>query len=386
MFSKTLHKTRILLLLVFVLCSGTLFLGCGGTDDKNTQTIDIGVLLPLTGDLGNFGETVLNGVRVAVKNYEDTTSTNIRIVAEDTQGNTTDAVSAFRKLTSVNNVDIIVGALTSGSTIAVEPLAEKQKVLLMSPTASSPKLTDSGPHFFRVWPSDSYSGRVAAQYVSNRMSHDIADILYLNNDYASGLAEVFRKTFEREGNNVNIIDSFTKSRTNFRTVLTKIQSSSSGVIYVPGHPNGIGSILTQADDLNIEKDFFSNVAAEDKEFLRVAGSSATGLHFTAPAFDTTRSDTKSFMSAYKRTYGTTPDIHAVKGHDATTIVLRAISATSSTALQDLSSFLHSGTGFNGVGGTYIFRESGSVRTDIAIKMYNEKLEIKTVETVSPRAN
>ena len=73
--------------------------------------------------------------------------------------------------------------------LAEAPLAEKYKVVLISPTCSNPAIKNSGDYVFRIWPSDAYQGKVLAEYSFKDLQKSKVAILYINNDYGNGIKE-----------------------------------------------------------------------------------------------------------------------------------------------------------------------------------------------------
>lgn len=357
-------------------------------DQTTTKEFRIGVVLPLTGDLANFGKTVLNGVKLRVVDFaNENPNIVVRVIAEDSQAKPAVAVSAYQKLIDADGVSVVIGALTSSATLAMAPIAQQRKVLLISPTASNPKLSSAGPYFFRVWPSDSFDGRVAAEYCFSKLGFRKTGIIHLNNDYALGLKNVFADTFTRIGGEVVFTDSYLENTTDFRTLLTKASQMDLDVLYLPGHPQGIGTILKQARELDVNTTFFSNVAAEDKEFLAIAGNAADGLYFTAPAFNIEEggSEVRRFVDQYKSRFDETPDVHAVKGYEAATVLLEGVLVGMQTS-EDLKQFLHGKNLFHGLSGDFKFDANGDIITSMSVKQYQKDGSISVLKQINPLRN
>ena len=352
---------------------------------KKDETIKIGVILPLTGELASFGKTVLNGIELAVDDYNaNNKSLQVNLVIEDSKATPTVAVNAFNKLIDVDKVKIVIGDLTSGATLAMAPIAQKNKILLMSPTASNPALSQSGEYFFRVWPSDNYSGFVAASYSFKELGKRKAAIIYINNDYGLGLKEVFDSTFTAMGGAVLLSEAYTQDRIDFKNILTKIKKSGADLIYVPGHPYGIASVAKQSIEIGFKITLMSDVAAEDKEFIPLAGNAAEGLYFVTPAFDVNSKDSSiaSFVSEYEKRYTEMPDIHAVKGYEAVSVPLEGIKRNF-TAPDEIQKFLR-GESFSLVNEVLVFDKNGDVHSSMAIKQYGSDLQIRLIHVYSTK--
>jgi branched-chain amino acid transport system substrate-binding protein len=351
---------------------------------KKEETTQIGVILPLTGELASFGKTVLNGVQLAVDDYnnEENNSPKVSLVIEDSKATPNVAVNAFNKLIDVDHVKIVIGDLTSGATLAMAPIAQKNKIILISPTASNPALSHSGEYFFRVWPSDNYSGFVAANYSYKELEKRKAAIIYINNDYGYGLKEVFDSTFTTMGGSVLISEAYSQDRTDFKNILVKIKNMGADLIYVPGHPYGIAYVAKQSIEIGLKVALMSDVAAEDKEFIPLAGNAAKGLYFVTPAFNinSTDSSVANFVSRYKEKYSEVPDVHAVKGYESMEIILSAVKQNHQS-VDAIKVFLKGGK-FHVVGEKLDFDKNGDVKSDMTIKQYQNNLEIRSIKVFS----
>ena len=152
------YKFQTILLMLSMLASAISFSGCGKNDESNE--IKMGVMLALTGDSANYGNRSLHGLLWATEKINANGGINdkkIKLIVEDSKSNPQDAVNAFEKLITVDNVKIVIGDIISGTTLAVAPIAEKNKILLFAPGASNPALRNpnsASDYIFRNWTSD----------------------------------------------------------------------------------------------------------------------------------------------------------------------------------------------------------------------------------------
>src|SRR5574341_1937659 len=107
-----------------------LFLAACVQVEQPAEKVKVGVILPLTGAQGNYGEGITKGIELALREVS-----NVEVIYEDEKSETKEAVTAFNKLTDVDGVKVIVGPVLSGSMLAVAPLAEQKKIIILGPTA-----------------------------------------------------------------------------------------------------------------------------------------------------------------------------------------------------------------------------------------------------------
>lgn len=347
----------------FVVWFATLLLvsGCGETTSK---TVEIGAILPLTGDGAKYGEEARNGIELAL---EEIGKDKMRVVYEDDLGTSSGAVSAFNKLTATNKVPAIIGPMYSSTALAIAPLAERKQVVVLSPSASSPALTTAGDYFFRNWPSDIFEGGEMARYARKELGLTRVAILAVNLDYGAGLTNVFRIIFEAEGGTVTTVESYDQGATDFRTQLTKIVATNPEAVYLPGYYAEIGLALRQARELGIRTRFFSSVGFDNPKVLEIAGNAAEGVVFARPYYDPESSDpiVKNFVSSFTKKYRSPPGVYAAHAYEALRIMHKAIESGGKTA-DDIKRALYQIKDFSGVTGLTTFDNNGDVIKPIQI--------------------
>ncbi len=335
---------------------------------KKPEEIKIGAILPLTGDAAPYGERAKRGVEFALEeiNKKGIKGNRIKIIYEDSQGNPQKAVSAFLKLINLDKVKFILGPLSTTEVLSIAPMAEKEKILILTPTASAPQITKAGDYIFRNCVSDLFEGIVAAEFIFKKLNERRAAIIYINNDFGIGLKESFKKRFISLGGEV-IEESFERKETDFRALLSRIKSKDPKVIFLIGQTE-MGQILRQAKELGIKSQFVSFSAFEDPKILQVAGGAAEGVFYTYQGFDT-KSEVdvvREFTLKYKEKYNENPDIWAALSYDAMKIYAEAFKRDGFN-VEDTKKALYSIKGFIGVVGETSFDENGDVTKPIGIK-------------------
>jgi|GEM_PF-3549283 len=369
------RKTLLGLILVALVVVAGYFAWRNGHEKtpSDKEKIKIGVILPLTGELSNFGKTVLNGISLCVAEFEmKHPEFSIQLILGDSKGTVKEAVNAFNHIRLDKSIPFFIGDLTSSGTIAINELAKGEDVLLMSPTASHHTLSKSNPYFFRVWQSDNYDAKVASSYCFNELGIRKMGIVYLNTDYCVGLMQEFQNDFERQGGRIVLKTGGDIAKNEWRTDILRLKASNVDGVYIPAHPIGIATFLKQSDELNFRPYFFSNVASEDKDFLSIAGKSANGLFFTAPTMNVNDTNVifEDFKKEYLSRYSEIPDIHSIKGYEAILVLLQGIAQGCDDA-EKMRHFIIDKQRFEGISGPLIFNEDGDVQTGVSIKQYNK---------------
>jgi len=317
----------IAMLALFVVSCG------GGKSAKEKDVIKIGVIGPLTGNLAQYGTSSINGLKLKVKEINDAGGINgkkIEIVEADSKGDVQEAINAFKKMVSQDKIDIFVGEVTSGPSLAIAPLAQQAKIPMITSTGTAFDITKDKDFVFRTTFTDPYQGVVAAKYAKSKNFKNVTILTNTGSDYSVGLANAFKEQATKEGIQVKE-EQYTADDKDFRALLTKIKGTNPEVIFVPDYYNTIGLILTQTKELGINAQFLGGDGWDgiQKDFGQVANGALFASQF-AP--DDTSETVQKFITAYKNEYKVDPIIFAALGYDTGTILETALKSVS-----DLSS-------------------------------------------------
>lgn len=355
--------------LVGVITIFLLLVSCG----QREESIKIGVVLPLTGPVAEPGNNCLHGIQLAVDQFNQKNDIKINLLVEDSQSDPKQGVNGINKLITVNNTKVIIGDIMSSVTLAIAPIAEKNNVVLLSPGASNPKLTTAGDYIFRNIASDVYDGKVMANYIINNTEFRDIAIIYVNNDYGVGVANVFAKEFSDHNGKIVLKDYYKEGENNFRTIATKINSVNPDCIYIVGNPTENGLLVKQLYELGNSAQIFGNLSFDNEQFLQAAGNSYDQIIFSAPYFSPTSQDSlaKAFVLNFKKEFSYTPDVAAALGYDAANIITKTLSEVNYD-LDSLKNALYTLDDFEGVTGITKFDKNGDASKSILIKSITSK--------------
>lgn len=357
-----------LCLTVFIAGQGCDRGGLPKTDSK--QKVEIGAVLPLTGDVANYGQDTKAGVDLAVdianresKKYE------FEIVYEDSKGLAKEGVLATQKLVNTDKVPAIIGDNVSAPTMAIVPITDKTKVVLLSPSASSPELSGISKYFFRVYPSDTAEGSFMAETAYNKLHLRSVAVLYVNNDFGVGLRHVFSKEFAALGGNIAIAEGYSQGQTDFRTILTTAKDKNPDALYLAGYYKDGGLILKQARELGFTTPMLGATTHEDPQLIAIAGNAAEGLVYPySTGYDpqSQRDVVKEFIGQFKNRYKKDPGLIAALGYDCANLLVKAVE-DEGTSPEAIRTYLTKAKDFPGAAGNISFDEKGDVHKPILLK-------------------
>ncbi len=293
----------IVIVVVAAVVVGYLVRGGGSGGD----TIKVGFIGPLTGELADLGQPVRNITALAVDEINAAGGINgkkLEVIYEDGKCSGTDAASAAQKLVNVDQVQAILGGGCSSEALAALPVAAQGNVIFFSSVASTPKLTGASPYFFRDYPSDSTQGKVLADAAYNLKHWRSVAMVQEQVDYAVGVSDVFGKEFGSLGGKVSL-QSFPKGTTDFRSILTNLKSQKPDALFIDS--NGVDAaarILKQLQELGWNVPLVTNDAvAGNLSTLAPYASRLEGTLTAEFGVDASNPKYQHIVEAYKAKYG-----------------------------------------------------------------------------------
>ncbi len=295
----------------------------------------VGTLFDHTGALQEWGPNFQKGAELAAKQMASA-GFIVEFVHEDSGTDAEIAKKAAEKLIQVNHVAAILGSASSGVIVPVaESVTGPNEMLLISPGATSAFITDlpadKGKDFlFRTCPSDALQGAVLGKLAAGL--YKTASIMYINNPYGQGLADQFKRTFQRYGGMVytmlpheeKVAESYkTELREAFaRVYLTKpFRSGKSDVLCVFSYPEHAKVYVKEAIDLFDAQHFLFCDGSKSEELANVVGvEQLEGMMGTAPG--TAGGEPYAMFNAdFKAEFGTLPAVPFIANtYDATAAV------------------------------------------------------------------
>ena len=301
-----MNKLTWVIVVLLVLVGGWWLLAGNSAPPAQEGPLRIGVISPLTGDGAIYGEPMRDVLQIAAKEINATGGVNgeqVELIIEDGKCDGTGGSSAAQKLVNVDKVQAIIGGFCSGETIPSVPIAAAGKVVLFSPSASSPALTGISPYFFRNYPSDAMQGEVLSGVAQQKGYKNIAFITE-QTDYATGLYKSFKEKFEASGGKTTD-DEFPSSNTDFRSTITKIKSQNPNAVFLSTQtPQAAERILKQMSELGYKPQLFvSDVTMGEPALLeknKALLEGAIGAEFVP---DTSNAKLATLIANYKEMYG-----------------------------------------------------------------------------------
>ena len=299
----------------------------------NGDTVIVGMISPFTGEGANYGKAARTAIDLAVEEINALGGINgakLVIKYEDDKGTPKDAVSAFKKLATVDKLSAVLGPFYSSNVLACAPEANRLRVVLLTGTATSDNIRDAGEYVFRVCPSNDTQARTIAEFAYKRLNLKTSFILYRNVDYGVTLRDAFEKAFKELGGGIVGVEAIRAEATDVRGQLTKVKAAGPDFIFSAVHyPEG-SAILRQAKELGISAVVIGTDGGYDPELIKRAGKAAEGSYWVTIGWGDEKSNPAvgKFKKAYRARYGENPGVYSGLYYDATHVLAKALSATS----------------------------------------------------------
>lgn len=371
--------------------------GCAGSDqssgdesagDDKGETIKVGVNLELSGGVASYGQSILEGVELAVEeiNQDGIDGKEIELVKVDNKSEASEATNGALKLISQDQVSAIIGAATSGNTTAQIEIAQQNKIPLITPTGTSPDLTVNdgkvNDYIFRTCFIDPFQGTVAANFASNDVKVVNAAIYFDSaSDYSKGLADAFAKQFEANGGKIVAKEAFMAKDTDFRATLTRLKSANPDFIFVPAYYEEVGLIVKQAREAGLNVPFMGGDGWDSPKLLDIAGKDALNNTFITNHYSSGDPSDKiqGFVKAFGEKYsGKSPDAFNALGYDTAYYLADAIKRAGSGDSEKIRDALAATKDLDLVSGSFTLDENHNpVKSATILEYVNGEQTFKT---------
>ena len=281
------QKKTLLFLLGLLTVLAVVALACGGGDGEDDEgPFRVGVMESVTGAGETYGVMAVQAKQMAVDEINEAGGINgrmLEIIVEDEKCNAQDSITAYKKLTEVDGVKIILGTSCSGAMLGAAPLAEEDGVVIFSGLATNPDIADAGDYIFRTSLNDALVGIDTgnAMWVDG---HRTMATITENTDYAEGVRRTTVDRFEELGGSVVAEEHYASDVTDFRTQLTKIIGEEPEALHVSAQSEFTGgTIIKQVRELGWEGPIYAEIVAVGPTAQEIAGDAITGAKGIAAA-------------------------------------------------------------------------------------------------------
>lgn len=363
-------------ILLLILCAAAL----------QADEIPVGEYASLTGGNASFGQSSHKGTALAIEEVNaagGVLGKQLHLITEDDQSMAGQPATIARKLISQDKVVAVLGEVASSKSMEAAPICQGNKVPMISPASTNPKVTEIGDYIFRVCFIDPFQGTVMAKFALSKGFKKVAVMTDVKQDYSMGLAEYFVKEFTANGGQIVKEQKYVSGDKDFKAALTSIKPTRPDAIFVPGYYGEVSLIALQAKQFGIKAPLLGGDGWVGDSLLKVAGNALDGSFFSCHFSAQDKSPVvQGFVERFKAKYGSEPDDMAALGYDSAQILVDAIKRAGSTESEKLRAAIADTKDFNAVTGKITLDEHRNAKKPATI-LTIENGGFKYLETVNP---
>jgi len=271
--------------------------------------IVIPVVVDQTGPIALYGKWAVDGMAMAVEDINAKRGINnrkLRLVIEDGQSAPQIGVSAFQRLLSLYHPGVIVVATNTGTVMACAPIADNKHVVLFTPIASGPNVTQAGDFVFRNRVSGYYEASEMARLAAERFGLNRVALAVINNEAGPGYIKAFEDVFQSKGGVITESVLLDPAKTDYRTQVLKVRKSDPAAVFLALTVKEAATFIKQSQEIGFRPKWLSMTTIQSDELFKIAGKATEGLVFVAEGGDEGNPEYRDFAARYKKRFGSLP--------------------------------------------------------------------------------
>ena len=347
------------------------------------ETVMLGVVGPLTGNIAHLGKDMENGALLAVEAANqkglviDGQKIILKLDSQDDAGDPRTATQVAQRLVD-DKVIGIVGHLQSGTSIPASKIYSDAGIVEISPSATNPAFTQQGfKTTFRVVATDAQQGPALAQYAAKSMKVKTVAIIDDSTAYGQGLADQFEQAAKAAGLKIVSHDGTSDKAVDFKAVLTKIKEEKPDAIMYGGNDSGGGPIAEQAKQLGLTAKILSGDGTCTEKLPELAGAAVDSVVCSEASLPLEKMPGGiAFQAEYQKRFGQPIQGFAPFAYDAANVIIDAMKRANSTDPAKILAAMPS-TSYGGVIGRIAFDPKGDLKQG-TISIFNYKDGKKTL--------
>src|SRR6202049_4203358 len=325
--------------------------------------IKLGVGGPITGGSAAFGAQLKNGVEQHVQDINAAggiLGQKLSVFIGDDRADPKEGVSVANKF-AADGVKFVIGHFNSGVTIPGSDVYMENGMLVITPAATNPKVTDRNMwNVFRVCGRDDQQGSAAGAIIAQQFKGKRVAIIHDKTTYGQGLADETRKAMNAKGVKEVMFEGINKDDKDFTALVSKVKAANPDLIYWGGLHDTGGLILRQLRDQGVKAPLMGGDGITDDEFAAIAGPGAEGTLMTFAPDPRTNPKNKDIFELFRKKRGFEPQAYTLYSYAAVQIIKQAAEQAKSLDPRKVADAMHSGRAFDTVLGDVSFAKQGDV--------------------------
>jgi branched-chain amino acid transport system substrate-binding protein len=325
--------------------------------------VKLGLGAPITGPNATFGSQYRNGVELAVEDINASgglLGQKVTVVIGDDVSDPKQGVSVANKFIA-EGVKFVVGHFNSGVTIPASEAYNEGGVLMITPSATNPKITERGLwNVFRACGRDDQQGSIAGAFLVERFKGKRIAIGHDKTPAAQGLASETKKALNAAGVKEVLLEAVNPGEKDYTALVSKLKSANVDLFYWGGlHTEG-GLIVRQMRDQALNTVLMAGDGIATEEYAAIGGPGVEGTLMTFFPNPENRPEAKEVLNKF-RAKGIDPAGYTLYAYAATQILKQAVDKAGSLEPKKVAETMHSGMPFKTVLGDISFDSKGDIK-------------------------
>ncbi|PAC23674.1 leucine ABC transporter subunit substrate-binding protein LivK [Bordetella pertussis] len=310
----------------------------------HAQTIKIAVVGPTTGQVTQYGDMVREGVDTAIERINATGGVNGKkleaVVIDDGCEPKQGPVAANRVVN--DKIGFVVGHVCSGATIAATEIYNNEGVVMVTPSATSPAVTDGKNYefIFRTIGRDDQQGPAAAKFILEKIKPKTVAVIHDKQSYGQGIATAVKDTLEKNGTKVVIFEGINAGDSDYSAVITKLKAAKVDFVYYGGYHPEMGLLLRQGAEQGLDAKFMGPEGVGNPDINAIAGPAVEGMLLTLPAEFTLNPVNAEIVKAFKDKKRDASGAFQLTAYAATQVIADGIKGAGSEDPTKVAQYLH----------------------------------------------
>jgi branched-chain amino acid transport system substrate-binding protein len=335
--------------------------------------VTIAAVGPISGQDAPTGEQMQRGAEAAVAAINASGGVlgqRLHLVIKDDACDPKQSVAIANELGG-ENVFAVIGPMCSGSAIPASKAYNEEGILMISPSATSPLLTEQGfDNVFRTCGRDDQQGSLVGAFIAQKYKGKNVAVVQDKTAYGQGLADEVKKTLNGLGIEETMYESVSRGERDYSSLVSKLKENNIGVVFYGGYHTEAGLIVRQMRDQGVKAIFIGDDDLTTKEFWSITGDAGEGAFMSFNPDPRVRPEAANAVKQI-RASGFDPEGNTLYAYAAVQIAVEAATRAHSLDAGKVVVALHQGS-YPSVIGDLTFDKKGDVtRPDFIIYRWSK---------------
>ncbi len=286
------------------------------------KEIKIGVILPLSGSLEQFGKDAKNGLDIAFQNAPQIYDYDIKIILKDNRSDKIEASNIAKKMIQEDEVTAIIGGISSNNALETANVSNRQKTPFITMAATNFRVTFNKKYATRICYSDPYQGLIAAKWALDKNLTTAVLITSEDEEFSRSVSNGFKSYYNRNGGKIFKNITVNSKEKDYGYVIEELKDLNPQIIFLTGYYPEVAKIVTLLKNAEIPGTLIGTDAANYPEFIDMAKDNAKDFiaigHFSKESAKSQKA--KEFVKLYNFKYYKDPSYMAALAADSYNIL------------------------------------------------------------------